>query len=73
MQLYLCQFGGPFAIVAVPASEKGEYRKVTITLDAFRHAGGKDLNGLMFKGVCETDLYIDDITLDPCNPIRTEP
>ena len=73
MQLYLCQFGGPFAVVPVPPSEKGEYRKVNIPLDAFRHAGGKDLNGLMFKGVGEADLYIDDITLDPCNPIRTEP
>ena len=73
MQLYLCQFGGPFAVLPVPPADKGTYRKVTIPLDAFRHAGGKDLNGLMFKGVGEADLYIDDITLDPCNPIRTEP
>jgi len=70
MQIYLCQFGGPFAVLPVPASEKGTYRKVTIPLDAFRHAGGKELNGLMFKGGSEVDLYIDDITLDPCNPVE---
>jgi hypothetical protein len=37
----------------------------------FSSAGGKELNGLMFKDGGEADLYIDDITLDPCNPIRT--
>jgi len=71
MQLYLCQFGGPFAVLPVPLSKKGEYRKVTIPIDVFRHAGGEELNGLMFKGGGEADLYIDDITLDPCNPVET--
>jgi hypothetical protein len=72
MQIYLCQFGGPFAVLPVPRSEKGTYRKVTIPLDAFRHAGGRELNGLMFKGGGEVDLYIDDITLDPCNPVEAD-
>jgi hypothetical protein len=37
----------------------------------FRHAGGTELNGLMFKGGGKTDLFIVDLTLDPCNPTRT--
>ena len=73
LKLYLCQLGGPFAVMPVPPADKGTFRKVTIPLDAFRHAGGTDLNGLMFKGAGTTELYIDDITIDPCNPVRTNP
>jgi hypothetical protein len=73
LKLYLCQLGGPFAVMPVPPADKGTYRKITIPLDAFRHAGGTDLNGLMFKGSGTTDLFIDDLTLDPCNPTRTTP
>jgi hypothetical protein len=70
LQLYLCQKGGPFAVMPVPPADKGTYRRITIPLDAFRHAGGTDLNGLMFKGGGATELYIDDLTIDPCNPAR---
>ena len=73
LQLYLCQMGGAFAVMPVPPAEKGTYRKVTIPLDAFRHAGGTELNGLMFKGSGQTELFIDDMTLDPCNPMRMTP
>lgn len=69
LSLFLCEFKGPFVTVPLPPLPKGGYQKITIPLDAFRHAGGKELNGLMFKGPKETELFIDDIVLDPCFPL----